>query len=170
MDELEKLIVENRGAFDKEREAEAGWKELRKEMNRAERSSDTFLYWKVAAVIFMISTVVLSVMNFSGSDETSQPELSQSYSDFEEFYVQQISVKKQEYGSIAGQSEREDLFRDLERMDAAYSELKSSFSEYESEEMADAMLENLRLRIMILNEQIEIIKRGKSSEEAFHSS
>ncbi len=169
MDKLEKFIVDHKQDFEKSRDAEAGWDKLNKALGKQERAVDSMIYWKVAAVIFFISTIALTVMNVTG--EQSVPVQGNMASEsLETFYVEQVSLKKQEYLSIADKSQSDELMGDLEKMDEAYQELKDSFEELESEEMASAMLENLRLRIFILNEQIEIIRNGDDNEEAYHSS
>lgn len=169
MDKLEKIIVDNKQGLEKPRDEKAGWNQISAALDKRDRSVDHMVYWKVAAVIFLISTIVLSVLNFNSSELKGTSAQSEK-SNLENFYVQQVSLKMEEYLALADRSQSEELMRDLEQMDLAYVELKSSFTELESEEMANAMLENLRLRVMILNEQIEIIKNGRDSEEAFHSS
>ena len=127
------------------------------------------IYWKVAAVLFLISTVALSILQFSDIeliDTTSTNDVV----GLENFYVQEINFKMKEYEMLANEGERNDLFRDFETMDLAYNLLKDSFAKIKNEEIANAMLENLRLRVWILNEQIQIMKSGKGREEAFHSS
>ena len=89
---------------------------------------------------------------------------------FEDFYVNQIDMKMKEYGSLVGEAEKEDLFNDLVVFDSAYLELSRSFDKMRDQEIAEAMLENLRLRILILNEQIEIVKQGGEQSEVYHSS
>ena len=171
MDKIEDFIKRNKEALDQPRDSQAGWKELEARMDAANRSSNTLNYWKVAAVVFLMSTISLLVLNLqNGASQSEGIADGQSQQSIENYYFQQINLKKDEYRGLANESEMEDLFRDLDRMDEAYADLKASFSEFESEEMADAMLENLRLRIMILNEQIHLIRNGKSEEEAFHSS
>lgn len=168
MDKLEKFIVDHKENLEKPRDEKAGWEAIAKALDKREKSIDSVIYWKVAAVIFFISTIALTVLNFRDSNSGSSEMVAME--SLEKFYVEQVSLKTKEYLSIADQSQSEDLMKDLRHMDDAYDELKSSFAELESEEMANAMVENLRLRILILNEQIEIIRNGQDREEAFHSS
>lgn len=168
MDKLEEFILSNKDGLEKERKEDEGWERLERKLNSRDRTLDRMVYWKVAAVVFLISTIALAVVKFpqsTGSDQVS------GFDDgIENYYAKQINLKVNEYVGMAEEREAEDLLRDLEKMDAAYLELKKSFSENENEEVADAMLENLRLRILILNEQIHLIRYGKSEEEAYHSS
>ena len=169
MDKIEDFIKRNKEGLDYPRDSQAGWKELEARMDATSRSTSTLNYWKVAAVVFLMSTIALSVMRFNPA-EGSQIADNSSELAIEDFYVQQISLKLEEYTLLADDNQREELMRDLERMDVAYNELKESFDEMNSEEFADAMVENLRLRIVILNEQIQILRNGKDTETAYHSS
>jgi hypothetical protein len=168
MDKLEKTILENRAQFDVPRHPEQGWENLRRKL---ERQSNPFgLVWKVAAVLFFLSTIALGYANLSmkqslhaGVDAQGKP----SY--IEDFYLQQISLKKQEYSKISSREEREAFFADLAELDKAYNELKLSFEKMPGhDELAEAMLLNLRMRVMILNQQIEIL-RNKSPEPYIES-
>lgn len=165
MDKLEKFIMDNKESFDTERKPEQGWNRLAKKLTSQPRNF--MLYWKVAAVVFFVSTVGLSVLRFGSSEEPRSQAV--AVGTLEGFYLQQISRKAGEYRQLAGDDAA--LLEDLEAFDAAYAELSDSFTKVRNEQLAEAMLENLRLRILILNEQIELIKHGKADDEMnYHSS
>ena len=85
--------------------------------------------------------------------------------------MQVIEIKREEYSVLANERDREDFFKDLAELDAGYASLKKSFGQLENEELLEAMLENLQLRVYILNEQIEILKNGDGGEDqVYHSS
>lgn len=167
MDKLEKFIIDNRTGLDEQRKPEEGWKELNDRLN--EKKTDWGIYWKVAAVIFFACTIVLSAMQFQKGDETGGV-IAESQPTLEGYFAQQISLRTQEFQQLATEDQAAELMSDLEKMDAAYAELNESFAELNDPEVAEAMLENLRLRILILNEQIEILRNGAGEEEFYHSS
>ena len=169
MNELEKFISKNKGELERERKPEEGWKNLERRLKK-QTSYNQMIYWKAAAVFFFISTFSLLFIDLRDSD-TPALEVSENWSHqpIENYYSQQINLKKEEFRHLANENENEELFRDLDQMDEAYIELKKSFAKHESEKIADAILENLRLRILILNEQIYLIRYGKREEESFHS-
>ena len=73
--------------------------------------------------------------------------------------------------TLAEKSESEDFLKDLAELDSAYISLKISYDQLEQEELLEALMENLRLRVYILNEQIEILKNGdRENDEVFYSS
>ncbi len=166
MDNIEKFIIENKANFDESRDPEKGWDQLNSKLNL--RSTNWGVYWKVAAVIFFASTLVLSVLQFQNAP--IQVQQVADVNTLEGYYAQQINLKKMEYQALATDSQTAELLTDLEKMDAAYTELSESFFEVNDPEVAEAMMENLRLRIVILNEQIEILRNGADEEQAYHSS
>lgn len=167
MDKLEKFIIENKSNFDEPRHPEKGWNNL--EGLLPKRKKDFSVYWKVAAILFFASTVALLVFPKQEHQTTVVADNGEMVR-FEDFYVNQINMKMDEYRAIASESEKEDLFRDLVVFDSAYQELSRSFEEMRDQEIAEAMLENLRLRILILTEQIELVKQGGEEPRYFHSS
>ena len=167
MDKLEEFILGNRPEFDEPRHPEKGWKELEKEISHQQK--DWLFLWRVAALLFFLSTAVLAVNKFSEREPI--PTTSVSSDLIEDFFVQVIEAKREEYSALANGRDREDFFNDLAELDAGYESLKKSFGQLESEELLDAMLENLQLRIYVLNEQIEILKNGNGGDEqVYHSS
>jgi len=167
MDKLEKFILDNKRDFDESRASEKGWKELDEKMT-PQRENWSIL-WKVAAVLFFATTVALV---FSDVPSESPVQITESSEDsIEEFFVQLIDYKREEYLALANEADSEELFDDLVELDSAYVSLKMSYEQLESEELLEAMLENLQLRMYILNEQIEMLKNGGTSdEEVYHSS
>ena len=168
MDNLEKFILDHKEDFVEKRNPENGWEELRNKLNP--RKNDWSVLWKVAAVLFFVSTIGLMVPNIY-EKESGQIGKSSSTSSIEEYFVQTIDFKRSEYLALADEAESEELLQDLAELDSAYSNLNSSYNQLGQVELLEAMLENLQLRVYILNEQIEILKNGsKDNEEVFYSS
>ena len=167
MDKLEKFIIENKSNLNEPRHPEKGWSTIENRLQK--KRVDFTIYWKVAAVLFFASTVGLLVWPIDNEKVAFVIDENETIR-FEEFYVNQINMKMDEYKAIANRSESEDLFNDLVAFDSAYKELSKSFAEMRNQEIAEAMLENLRLRILILNEQIELVKRGGDEPIYYHSS
>jgi uncharacterized lipoprotein YehR (DUF1307 family) len=164
MDKLEKTILENRAQFDAPRHPEQGWEKLRRKLERKE--SPMGWVWKVAAAIFFVSTLALGYINLSiRQDLQARENGTKGPTYIEDFYLQQISMKKQEYSRISSKDEQEEFFSDLAELDNGYKELKQSFEKMNGhDELAEAMLLNLRMRVMILNQQIEILRNKGDGE------
>ena len=167
MDKLEKFILEHKQEFDEPRHPDKGWDELKEKMSPVQ--NDWTYLWKIAAMLFFLSTTALLVSRFSEKEPVQRVNVSSD--SIEDFFIQVIEVKRKEYLALADESDREDFFNDLAELDTGYASLKSSFEQLEREELLEAMLENLQLRVYILNEQIEILKNGNGNEEqVYHSS
>ncbi len=168
MDKLEKFILDNKDEFNEFRAPEQGWKGLMNRLNP--KKKDLTILWKVAAVLFFASTVVLISLKTS---EKALLKNQNSYASdsIENFFIEVIDTKREQYLALANESDQEELLQDLAELDSGYASLKKSYLELESEKLMEAMLENLRLRVYILNEQVEILSNAKgSSEEVYHSS
>ncbi|MCP4460671.1 MAG: hypothetical protein GY816_22010 [Cytophagales bacterium] len=167
MDKLEKFILDHKEDFDDPRNQEQGWKNLEKQLHP--KKSEWSILWNVAAMFFFMSTAVLMVAKFS--DQKVQTTDVRSAGSIEDFFVQIIEYKRNEYSALADKSDSEEFFQDLAELDSAYANLKISFEQLEQEELLEAMLENMQLKVYILNEQIEILRNGdKDNEEVHYSS
>lgn len=167
MDKLEKFILDHKDNFDIPRRPEKGWKGLEGKM--VPQKKDWSGIWKVAAILFFISTSGLLVSKFP--EQESVQVVDSGNDSIEDFFVKMIDFKREEYMSLASESQRQELLDDILELDLAYINLKISYEQLESEELLEAMLENLQLRVYILNEQIEILKNGSNdNEEVYQSS
>jgi hypothetical protein len=176
MDKLESFIRENREAMDRPRDPEAGWEQLRTSLphkhGKRSRKGGAFI-WKVAAILFFISSLALSAMLVYRTGPSEGPvadggNTTPGTATVEGFYLSQIQYKKEQYRQLAEGEEKEELLKELEAFDSAYEELKLSFEELQDEALVQAMIENLRLRVLILNEQIELLKYGEHDEEMYY--
>ena len=87
--------------------------------------------------------------------------ISTDFAEAEQYYGQLIAARKEliEAYEIPSDLHREFL-DDMNELDDLYQELKSTF-EYKSgdQKLVDAMISNLKLRMRILDRQIEILER-----------
>ncbi len=85
------------------------------------------------------------------------PELAEA----ESYYTLVIEQKRQEIAQFASQIS--DLPPDfqigMDELDSMYTQLKAEFFEMPDEEVMGAMIQNLQMRIEILNRQLEILKQ-----------
>ena len=167
MDKLEKFILDHKQEFDEARAPEKGWSVLEGKINP--KKNDWSFLWKVAAVLFFFSTSALIMIDYLDRDQMEIASVSSDDS-IEEFFLQVIDYKRAEYSALANESDIKEFFLDLAELDSGYANLKMSYKQLESEELLEAMLENLQLRVYILNEQIEILKNGNKRAEEFYQS
>ncbi len=161
-DKLEKFINQNKGAFDSDEPSEDLWNRIELELPTVQKTS-WWSYWKVAAMLFLFSTIVLLVDRFKQPEQPMDQAsvLVAEFTEAEQFYSQLISERKTQIDSyeIHGDLHREFL-DDMNELDDLYLELRSTFeSKKGDQKLIDAMLSNLRLRMRIMDRQIEILER-----------
>ncbi len=166
-DWLEGYVKENRSEFDGEFGGEDRlWKGIEKNMG-GDKPNVVNILWKVAAVLFMVTTGWL--LFDKSTEENNDGSLSAQTEEFlqaENFYSTMIMEKKmliQEYDQTDLVEEFE---KDLQDLDLLYEQLKDGFDDLKGDEqMINAMINNLRLRVEILNRQIEVLERISVYEE-----
>lgn len=169
-DELEKYIQKNRDRFDDGAPSDQLWQKISDDLDRHDArktgSKRALRVWQVAAAVLLLITgwLAMDKIQTNGRNEVAQETIPVEIKEVEAFYAQQISEKRQTM--LALTENRPDLkeqFSDeLNELDSAYSALKSDFGKGDPEEVTNAMIWNLQLRIEILNRQLEILKEIKT--------
>ena len=161
-DQFEKFIIDNRNQFDDEAPSGDLWNRIEHEV--APKRAPLGVIWKIAAVLFLASTIVLLI---DRSTEPVGPQLSQEFVQAEDYYVTMINQRKD---LIKQQltADQEALFLDeINQLDGMYLELKETYQANASNErVVDAMINNLQLRLDILNRQVEILENIKGQTDA----
>lgn len=172
-DELEKYITENREAFDDKMPDIKVWDKIESEIGRdfKKKYFNYTILWKVAAVFFFASSVYLfTQLNKTGTDGEALAPMTSSnlYQEFEEaeaYYVLEIG-RKQASLTAAKKIDpilTESFQTDISHLDSIYTQLKNEFSENKNEQVINALIQNLQLRIEILNEQLMILENVKNT-------
>ncbi|MDW3193232.1 MAG: hypothetical protein R8G66_12740 [Cytophagales bacterium] len=161
-DKLEKFINQHQGAFDAEAPSEGLWDRIEQDLPEDQKNS-WWSYWKVAAMLFLVSTIVLMVDRIDQPDQqlSVATTLSVEFVEAEQFYSQLIAERKEQIGAydIQGDLHREFL-DDINELHDLYLELKSTFEiKSGDQKLVDAMISNLQLRMRVLDRQIEILER-----------
>lgn len=157
-DQFEKFIMENREAFSDAEPSDVVWSEVEKNLNN--KKPFLSIAWKVAAMLFMASTIYLIIER--NNQNLSGPVLSDEFEQAEDYYVKLISVKKQEIKEKLTPEDQEQFLNDIDQLDVMYLELKQTYQTNASNDrVVDAMISNLQLRLNILNKQLEILENIK---------
>ncbi|WP_425392479.1 hypothetical protein [Ekhidna sp.] len=159
-DQLEKFIIENRDAFDDASPSENAWQQIDRRLDK--KSSLWPLMWKVAAVLFMASTIYLMIDRNSATVEDG-PILSEEFTQAEDYYVSLISQKRQLIKEQLTPEQHQEFLVEIDQLDAMYVELKKTYQTNASNDrVMDAMISNLQLRLDILNKQLDILQSIKN--------
>lgn len=187
MDELEKYLKNHQNnlqdSFDWNRE-EALWAKIEAKLDsqeslKAEKSSPmlgqsqekskgiTITYknlWRAAAVIafFFLGYTALHY-DFKGQKEefasTEIKKINPELAEAEVYYTSLIEEKRRELKDLKPEV-FQDFEKDFAKLDSSYQQLKKEFFKTPNQEqVSSAMIQNLRLRIEILERQIEILEK-----------
>ena len=162
-DQLEKYIMKHRDAFDDAEPSQNLWSEIDQKLDK--KKTNFSVVWKVAAVLFLVSTIVL--LFDRQEDSMSGPVLSQEFMEAEDYYVSMIAQRRQLITEKLTPEQEEAFLSEINDLDSMYLELKKTYEVNASNErIMDAMINNLQLRLDILNRQLEILENIKGQTDA----
>jgi len=174
-DRLENFIKSHRADFDDLEPRSDTWSKIQKELRQEDKKKDYTWLWKAAAVVFLCISIGLAVERSINMDvdeiaETNQSQKSRSaeLKQVEGYYTQLISQKRSEIKSVIDKKGLVDveLLKDMEQLDNMYSKLKKDLKRNQNDErLINAMIQNLQLRVEILNKQLRILERISKHEE-----
>jgi hypothetical protein len=142
--------------------------------------SADFMFMRVAAAIILLVgcglTLLLMKQNTPATDNTlaavteqptEQPTLSQiapELVEVEAYYTSQINSKREQLSEydmkVLGLDEAAGIDRELARLDSSYAQLKTQlYTTPNTDQVMGAMIQNLQIRIRVLNRQLEVLKR-----------
>ncbi len=165
-DFLEKFVQNHREQFDDDFHSKKVWNRISTEMSPPSESKK-HIWWKVAAVFFLMSTLALMWDKLQAP--TSSLEASAHYEEFklaEDYYVNLIAERRQQLEQLNGEDLTREFLQDLDQLDQLYEDLGDRFEGAgDDRKIIDAMINNLQLRLEILNRQIEILDRLRDNED-----
>ena len=166
-DKLEKFIRDNRSALDDKVPGEKVWDNISSELFEAENKKPTTfsVYWKAAAIFFFaLSAYLLVQLNRTDPAESAGNDLAsniiQEFNTTEAYYLTEISTLKSsmvDYVTVDPELS-ENFIQDIETLDNQYQSLKIELSENSNENVINALILNLQMRLEILNQQLNILK------------
>lgn len=165
MDNLEKYIAEHRREFDTEETPMRGWEAVSASLE--EQKAKTYGLYRILAVAAS-AVVVLGVGLLMGLQLGQQGASDQGLQEFahaESYYAGQFRVKWSEFENLSG-PEANSVAQDLQQLDAVYNELKSELlqhPELNTQRVVDAMIENYRTKIDLLETVLDKTKKQNLS-------
>ncbi len=175
-DELEKFIKGNRDQMNDDKPSEKVWNAIEEAIvTDKKKLIDLSIYWKAAAIVFFfISAFLLYRINtISSQNQINGDEMADSFID--EFYQTELYYLDQIESKMVLLEDNESSFNeltsnfktDLQSLDQQYSELKLELSKNNNEQVINALILNLQMRMDLLSTQLEIlndVKKSKSDE------
>jgi len=168
-DRLEKFIKTHRADLDEKVPRKSLWSEIEHELPTAPKQrsmSKPVMYWRAAAVILLLVSSWLVFDKVNQSDVPVMAELSPQLIEAEGYYISLIDQKRDEILTMSEKYEfGSDFLYEIDRLDSMYSVLKHDMTNGNEENLADAMILNLQLRIEILNQQLSIIQSLENNQQ-----
>jgi len=152
---------------------------------RASFSADFFFMRVAAAVVLLLGcglTLLLMKQNAPEisnntlvvNEQTAIQRIAPELVEVEAYYVHQISAKKSQLSAydlkLLGLDEDQAIEQELARLDSSYTQLKKQlYTNPNTEEIVGAMIQNLQIRIEVLNRQLEVLQRLEKMEQNINS-
>jgi hypothetical protein len=194
-DALKKFIENNLPAFETEEPSEVLWQKIENRLEKpiskpeikqknlsqnADKKSvffqPRFLQVAASVLLLLVAGMGIYIYTQENKSQTAQNQelkieeaakLAPELLEAETFYTSQINEKRQQlrkYNNPFGA----EADAELQRLDATYKELKKQLfdlRDVNNQQLTDAMLENLRIRTEMLNEQLEIMEEIKKRQQ-----
>ncbi len=151
---------------------------------RASIIADMFFMRVAAAIILLLGcglTLLLMKQNNPAINNMMAVGQTQSIGtiapeiiEVEAYYVSQIEEKKNELSEydkkVLGLGEQKEIDQELARLDKNYLQLKKQlYTTPNTEEIVEAMVQNLQIRIGVLNRQLEVLQNIKKMERTLNA-
>jgi hypothetical protein len=159
-DRLEEFVRGQRQEFDTYEPDSALWEKIEKKLNKGRRVKLPYYLSRAAAVaaIFALSFLVQQYFYARRNKMPEIPELKEAemyYSGLIDARLQEIKPKLAEYPEI-----EQEMESDLSELDSVYSSLKNDLKDnVANQEVIEAMIENYRMRIDILEEMLHFLDK-----------
>lgn len=193
-DKLKEFVDEHRDDFDVFEPRPELWQNICEELPSARKEakvvrfnfgesasfSASTSFMRVAASIVLLLGVGLTLLLV----KTNSPDLASAAAykeqevissiapemvEVEAYYINQIEQKKSELSEydlkLLGLDEQREIDKELARLDSSYLQLKKQlYTTPNTDEIVGAMIQNLQIRIQVLNKQLEVLQKIKEME------
>ena len=161
-DNLEKFVDENKEEFDSLTPKDSLWKGVHKKLDASRHSAAKVIFWRAAAIILFVFSIGLTF--YVNKESIVLKNQSVTYSDdfltTEKYYTSVIQEREQLIKMVANTYPeiKNDFEGDWIKLDESYSILKVEYEKNQSKEVLNALVQNLRSRVDLLNRQIEVLE------------
>jgi hypothetical protein len=166
-DKLDQFISNNKAEFDDQEVSKNLWDKIESDLAPLKDKNNYNWLWKVAAIIFIGATIALTIDKFqSNATNIQYAGYNQELIDVELHYTNQISLKRVELESQLSEADKVAFMTDLKDLDDMYAGLKMDLGDNQNNtKLISAMIQNLQIRLEILNKQLNILEQIKRTEQ-----
>ena len=172
-DKLKKFVQTHRDAFDSFEPRADLWQDISRELNRPPIRKVIPLYqrpvWRYAAAVVVLVSVGIGLFKYG--QHTAQlsiapplAAIAPEMAEVENYYLSVINEKKRERSAfdLKKLGVEKDFSGEISKLDSSYVQLKKElYTNPNKQPVIDAMVQNLQIRIGILNQQLEVLSRVK---------
>ena len=176
-DKLEKYILDHSEQFDDQEPDPALWEKVNTRKAPVIRINWKDIAWKAAAVVvifvasYYFHDYMASRKQFSGGRISKNAELNspivKELIEAEAYYTSQINMRKEEVFRLTASNPevRHEIDDEMIDLDRAYKELKEDLKDNaDNEEVIEAMIQNYRIKLDILEEMLRRLKHSNESQ------
>ncbi len=179
-DKLKKFAQDHREEFDTFEPRPDLWQDISRELEKKQFRKVIPFYqravWRYAAVVTLLVGVGYGLVQYGiglGHDDKLVPiasleQIAPEMAEVETYYLSVINQKKRERGTynLRQMGVETDFKGELSKLDSSYAQLKKElYTNPNKQQVIDAMMQNLQIRISILNEQLEVLNRIKQAKK-----
>ncbi|MFM7858121.1 MAG: hypothetical protein ACKO96_40940 [Flammeovirgaceae bacterium] len=157
-DPLKDFVTTNRKEFDDKTPRETTWSEIEAALHLKKKSKwNSVTVWRSAAIVLLGMVIYLAGVQ-NGKTNIGNKRLSSEFKDLDTFYNDQIIEKAE----LVSQFQREgtgevddDITQNLKKLEAMYQVLKEEMKKRPTQDVRDALVLNLLVRIDLLNQHLQ---------------
>ncbi len=172
-DSLQEFVDQNREAFDDRSPKRSAWNAIESRLPSNPHSLwNSVSLWRSAAIVLLGLTAFLAVKENINPAKKETARIKGDFRDLEVFYSDQILQKKElvnQYQLETGLTEDE-VTQNIQKLEAMYLVLKDEMEKRPSQDVKDALVLNLLVRIDLLNQQLNKLDKVESAPEKTPSS
>jgi hypothetical protein len=167
MDELEKFIRENREHFDGEAPPAGLWEGIANGLDATKTTKGKSIWLnpgyplrQIAAAVTLLLVAGIAWILWPNQSASPSPVLAE-IEEAEQYYAQMIAEKKHQLSQydLKGLGIEDEFQQVLMPLDSAYQYMRTDLMLSQgNDRIIHAMIENLQLRLQILNQQLEILQ------------
>jgi hypothetical protein len=168
-DSLKDFIDKNREGFDAQIPPESVWPKIESAVPK--RSARIFLnsvsFWRAAAILLLGLSSYLFFSKNAAKPEGQDVAALQGFSDLESYYSTQIKEKMNLVTRFQAQTglTEDEVTQNLKKLEAMYLVLKEEMRKRPTQDVRDALVLNLLVRIDLINQQLNKLDRPQKVEE-----
>ncbi len=168
-DSLKEFISKNREGFDAQTPPENLWQKIESALPKFPKQVfwNSVSFWRAAAIVLLGLSSYLFYVKNNTKVEKQDVAAMQGFSDLENYYSSQITEKMDlvsRYQSQTGLTEDE-VTQNLKKLEAMYLVLKDQLKKRPTQDVRDALVLNLLVRIDLINQQLNKLDRPEKGEQ-----